>query len=70
MVSVSICAWCKHYKGKKECWKSYCEAFPDGIPTDFNAKENKKCTDNYQFEVNDHDKEEYELFFKRKKVNN
>lgn len=51
MVSVSTCGWCKHFRGLEDGWKSTCDAFPEGIPCNFNAEEQKECADSIYFSV-------------------
>ena len=47
------CDRCKHQRDNIDGWKCACDAFPDGIPTEFykkNISEIKECNDGIKFE--------------------
>lgn len=54
MICVNDCGWCKHINDKKlDGWRPCCEAFPDGIPFDFDyskVKEIKECNNGIGYE--------------------
>ena len=46
MICVTDCSECRHRLPLKDGWLACCEAFPDGIPLNFdfsNLKERKVC---------------------------
>ena len=52
MISISYCNNCKHIR-PNEGFKMVCDAFPDGIPYDFDdnkVKEIKECNNGIKYE--------------------
>lgn len=53
MICVVDCSKCKHAKPLKNGWRSCCDAFPEGIPFDFDyskIQESKECNNGIGFE--------------------
>ncbi|MCH5297885.1 MAG: glutamyl-tRNA amidotransferase [Ruminococcus sp.] len=53
MICVVDCGECKHQKPLIDGWRPCCDAFPDGIPMDFDyskVKEIKECNNGIGFE--------------------
>lgn len=54
MVCVTDCIYCKHQREELlDGWRPCCDAFPEGIPMDFNyskVKDLKECNNGIGFE--------------------
>lgn len=54
MICVNDCGFCKHIKDEKlDGWRPCCDAFPNGIPLDFDyskVKEVQKCNNDIGYE--------------------
>lgn len=53
MICVVDCGNCKHQSKLLDGWRPCCDAFPDGIPMDFDfgkVKEIKECNNGIGFE--------------------
>lgn len=54
MICIPDCVYCKHNRKELVCgWKGACDAFPEGIPYDFDlgsVRKNKECNNGIGFE--------------------
>ena len=53
MICVNDCKDCKHKRPLKDGWRSCCDAFPYGRPTDFDyskVRQLKECNNGIGFE--------------------
>lgn len=53
MICITDCASCKHQRPILDGWKDCCDAFPDGIPMDFDYSKvtiNKECNNGIGYE--------------------
>ena len=53
MICINDCKDCTHKRPLLDGWRSCCDAFPDGIPIDFDyskVKEIKECNNGIGFE--------------------
>ncbi len=49
MIGIMLCDTCKHLKGTKDGWLPVCEAYPNGIPDEFEGSE-VLCSGKYRYE--------------------
>lgn len=55
MICVVDCGECKHQRELLDGWRACCDAFPDGIPLDFDfskVKQINECNNGIGFEEN------------------
>ncbi len=53
MICINDCGNCKHQRPLIDGWLDCCDAFPDGIPMNFdysNVKEKKECNNGIGYE--------------------
>ena len=53
MICITDCQYCKHEKGLVDGWKPSCDAFPEGIPMDFDygaIKQKNECNNGIGYE--------------------
>lgn len=53
MICINDCSNCKHERPLKNGWRFVCDAFPEGVPTDFDyskVKEIKECNNGIGYE--------------------
>lgn len=53
MICIVDCTKCVHKRALKDGWRFCCDAFPEGIPLDFNygsVKEKKECNNGIGYE--------------------
>lgn len=58
MICINDCSTCKHSRPLIDNWLDCCDAFPDGIPTDFDygkVKTLKECNNGIGYEPKEQD---------------
>ena len=69
MIELDVCGWCKRFY-REEKGELYCEAYPDGQPTEFCSSPYKKCNGNIGLEVSNERKDLFEKIILKKGAGN